>query len=83
MIQDRVSALTNLWASGAEVSERGKKGILHIIINAGSETSGGIVKGNHGRENSARECPLTTQPRDLSLQTRKVGDGQFPPILYK
>lgn len=39
--------------------------ILHIAMNSQSETSMGIVKENHGRKNSGRECFLITQPKDL------------------
>ena len=39
----RVSGLTNIPASGAEVNERANKGILHIVINSGREAGGDIM----------------------------------------
>lgn len=52
----RVSGLTNILASGAEVNERANKGILHIVINSGSEAGGDIMiqYGRPSTENGER-----------------------------
>lgn len=50
MNKNRDSVFTNLLASRAEVNEGTNKDILHIVVNAWSDTNGGVVKENWRRE---------------------------------